>query len=149
MPRRRANGFTLIELMTVVAIIAILATVAYPSYMDHIRKARRADTQAALLELTQFMERHYSLNNTYLCRQDTGPCAGKTVGTDPPDLPFDEAPKDGDTKYYDLSFAGAVDATSYTLQAVPKGGMAGDACGTMTIDNTGATRPANDDCWRN
>lgn len=152
-PRRSANGFTLIELMITVAIVGILAAIAYPSYTDHIRKARRADAQAALLELAQFMERHYSLNNSYLCRQDAGPCAGKTIDTDPPDLPFEEAPKDGGTKFYDLSFSAGPTATSFTLQAAPKGGMAGDPCGNLRISNTGQkTRTGSADasqCWRN
>ena len=33
--------------------------------------------------------------------------------------------------------------STFTLQAVPIGTMAGDACGTYTLTNTGATR-----CWR-
>jgi type IV pilus assembly protein PilE len=140
-PRLSANGFTLIELMITVAIVGILAAIAYPSYTDHIRKARRADAQAALLELAQFMERHYSLNNSYL---DGGAA---------PTLPFTEAPKDGGTKFYDLSFSAGPTATSFTLQAAPKGGMAGDPCGNLRISNTGQkTRTGSADasqCWRN
>ncbi len=46
--RKVSRGFTLLELMVVVAVVAILASVAYPSYLDSVRKARRADGQAAL-----------------------------------------------------------------------------------------------------
>jgi len=42
------RGFTLLELMIVVAVVSILAVVAYPSYLDSVRKARRADGQAAI-----------------------------------------------------------------------------------------------------
>lgn len=58
--RPRQTGFTLIELMTVVAIVGILAAIAYPSYQEHIRRANRADAQASLMELAQFMERSYT-----------------------------------------------------------------------------------------
>lgn len=132
----RTRGFTLIEMMITVAIVAILAAVAYPSYQEQIRKARRADAQTALLELAQFMERFYTTTGTY-------------VGAA---LPFNEAPKEGTTKYYDLNFSVAATATAYTLQAAPKGAMAGDACGSLRIAHTGAkTYTGSADaslCWR-
>lgn len=137
----RSGGFTLIELMIVVVVIGILAAIAYPSYQEHVRKARRADAQTALLELAQFMERHYTANGKYL-----------TAANAAPGLPFSAAPKDGTTKYYDLSFSGAPTASSYTLSAVPKGAMAGDTCGTLTLSNTGAKGQATGatlaTCWR-
>lgn len=135
------TGFTLIEVMIVVAIIGIIAAIGYPSYQDHVRKARRADAQTALLELSQFMERHYTSNGRYLKADNTAP-----------DLPFSEAPKDGATKTYDLSFTATPTANAYTLRAVPKGSMAGDACGTLTISNTGAkgqvAGATPEQCWR-
>lgn len=137
----RNSGFTLIELMIVIVVIGILAAIAYPSYQDYVRKARRADAQTALLELAQFMERHYTANGKYLTEANAAP-----------DLPFAEAPKDGTSKYYDLSFADTPTANSYTLRAVPKGAMASDTCGTLTLSNTGAKGQAAGAslaaCWR-
>lgn len=136
------KGFTLIELMIVVAIIGIISAIAYPSYQEHIRKARRADAQTALMELAQFMERHYTANGKY-----------RTAANAAPVLPFSEAPKDGTTKFYDLAFAEnfPTDA-AYTITAAPKNGMAGDTCGTLTLSNTGAKGQANGattaQCWR-
>jgi type IV pilus assembly protein PilE len=136
-----SKGFTLIELMIVVAIVGILAAIAYPSYQEHVRKSRRADAQTAILELAQFMERHYTSNGKYLTAANAAPV-----------LPFTESPKDGTSKFFDLSFAAAPTANTYTLRAVPKGAMLGDDCGTLTLTNTGAKGQAAGatlaQCWR-
>ncbi|WP_332740297.1 type IV pilin protein [Hydrogenophaga sp.] len=63
---RRSSGFTLVELMITVAIVGILGALAYPSYLESVRKGRRAEARAALLNLLQQQERHLTQNNTYL-----------------------------------------------------------------------------------
>ena len=65
-PSLSVRGFTLIELMIVVAIVAILASIAYPSYAESVRKGRRAQARAALVELLQQQERYNTQRNTYL-----------------------------------------------------------------------------------
>ncbi len=128
------RGMSLIELMIVVAVIGILGIIAYPSFEEQIRKARRADAQSVLLESVQFMERHYTNNNSYV---------GAT-------LPITESPKEPGTKYYDISFTRAVTATEFSIRAVPKNAQSSDRCGTMTITNTGAKTVSTSatGCWR-
>lgn len=65
-PSQRANGFTLIEMMIVVAVIGILGAVAYPMYTDQIRKGKRAEARAALMNLLQQQERYMTQRNVYL-----------------------------------------------------------------------------------
>ena len=136
--RKQQLGFTLIELMIVVAIVAILAAIAYPSYQNQVQKTRRADAQAGLTELAQFMERYYTSNGRYVDGGGSGPA-----------LPFTETPKDPGTKFYDLSLS-AVSATGFTLQAAPKNGQSSDPCGTLTLTNTGQKGVSSGtvaDCW--
>ncbi len=134
-------AFTLIELMVVVAIVGILAAIAYPSYSDYVAKARRADAATVLMENSQWMERYFTQNNSYL------------NGAVNPVLPILEAPKDGGTKYYDIAFSGTNTQTTYTLTATPKGTMSSDACGTLTLTEAGAKGVSGgtlsiDACWK-
>lgn len=64
--RHHQAGFTLIEVMVVVAIVGILAAIAYPSYTDSIRKGKRAEARAAVMNLLQQQERYQSQMNKYL-----------------------------------------------------------------------------------
>ena len=80
LPRpHRGAGFTLTELMITVAIVGILASIAYPSYQDSVRKSRRGDAKAALMENAGFMERYYSTNFRYTATAGTAGCPALPV----------------------------------------------------------------------
>ena len=51
--RGRPRGFTLIELMITVAVVAILAAIAFPSYATYVKKSRRGDAEATLMDIAQ------------------------------------------------------------------------------------------------
>jgi len=134
------KGFTLVELMIVVAIIGILAAVAYPSYTQYVQRANRAEARSMLLENAQFLERNYTTANRY-------DQASNGTAINDAALPRPQSPENGAARY-NISFA-AVAAQAFTLRAVPTGSMAGDACGTLTLTNTGVQGAGGNvaECW--
>ena len=131
------RGFTLIELIMVVAVVGILAAIAFPSYQDSLRKGRRADAKAALLDLAQFTERYYTQNNNY---------SGVTTAT----LPYSQTPTSGTTKYYNLAVASSTTST-FSLTATPISGspQASDSCGMLSINEAGVKAASGtiSQCW--
>ena len=126
---KKKLGFTLIELMITVAIVGILASIAYPTYQDSVMKSRRVDAQGALLVYANTMERYFTVNNTYV-----------------------DAPTNSGTTYYDITISTnpAVTASTYTLNATPKGVQLNDKCGTLTLTHTGFKCPSdNSTCASN
>lgn len=117
------RAFSLIELMIVVAVIGILAAIAYPNYQEYLIKSRRAVATGCLLELAQFMERHYTTHMSYAgaVLPDTA-CRTELAG------------------FYNFGYAeDGLTASTYQLEAIPQGRQTADAtCGTLRIDHTGA-----------
>lgn len=62
---RDQQGFTLLEMMTVVMMVAILATIALPSYTEYARKGARAESQALMLAISEDLGRYRGKNLTY------------------------------------------------------------------------------------
>ena len=120
--RGAAGGFTLIELMVVVAVVAILASIALPSYQESVRKSRRAQAKADLVEYAQLAERFRTANNTY-----TGATFPTMVSPREP----------GARPRYNLAFAPG--RATFTLTATPAagGGQEVDRCGALSIDQAG------------
>lgn len=141
------RGFSLMELMIVVAIVGIVAAIAYPSYLDQVRSTKRTDCSGAVVGLANAMERHYSVNGSYL---GAGAGGGNTGA--PSIFPV-ACPIDGDTVTYNLTISAAT-ASTYALNAAPVGAQTEDKCGQLTLTNTGVkgvsgaeTGVTWQDCW--
>jgi type IV pilus assembly protein PilE len=107
----------------VVVVVAILAALAYPSYTSYIVKTHRKAAEGCLSEYANYMERYYTSNLSY---------KNASVANTPLDC------KSQTSAWYTYSFPSAPSSTEYTVQAVPIGMQLKDACGTLSLDQTGA-----------
>ena len=135
----KIRGFSLIELMIVVVIVAIIASIAYPSYQEQMRKTRRSDAQAALMDAAARMERFYTQFGRY-----TGTIASAGINATSPE------------NFYQISIATiAAPFQTFTLRATPTAGSAqvNDRCGNLTIDQAQQKDAENSnglgeaECW--
>jgi type IV pilus assembly protein PilE len=135
--RRPSRGVTLLELVVVIAVLGLLAALAIPSYLDQVRKGRRADGKALLLETAARMEQFFTENNRY------------TISFAELNLPAGATSQEG---HYLLAVtapdAACPIAGCFSLEAQPLGGQTADSCGTLTLTSSG-TRGADGgaDCW--
>ena len=133
---KKARGITLIELMIVVVIVAIIASIAYPSYQEQMRKTRRSDAQAALMDAAARMERFYTQFGRY-----TSTIARAGINATSPE------------NYYGITVNLAGDPQTFVLTATPVvgGGQDGDKCANLTINQRGFKDNSagldNDICW--
>ncbi len=59
------NGFTIIEMMTVIAIIGILATIAVPSFQRSVIRAKEASLRSSLFALRDVIDQYYADHGDY------------------------------------------------------------------------------------
>ena len=132
--RGRGGGFTLIELMITVAVVAILAAIAFPSYAAYVKKSRRGDTEATLMDIAQREQQYLLDTRTY----------APDVATLGASIPADVS------AYYTIQICqttapcaapGGAPPT-FAIIATPIAGspQAGDY--TLTLDSTGVKSPA-------
>jgi type IV pilus assembly protein PilE len=131
----KLRGFTLIEIMIVVAVIAIIATIALPAYQSSIRKSKRTDAKAGLVDAAAKLEQYYLDNKSYTTDMTKlGFTAASGVDT-----------SDAHYKMTVTASSGCTIAACYTVTAVPQGDQTSDTCGTLTVNSMGIKTPS--DCW--
>lgn len=151
MNRENMRGFTLMELMVVVAVVGILASLAYPSYQEAVRKTKRAEGRAALMQLMQQEERFYSQNTRYI--------AFTSESTDPDEKKFKWFSGDNPaTSAYEISASacsGEAIQNCVVVSAKPGTGKVNasykdPACGELTLTSTGSKTASGgaDYCWK-
>ncbi|HET8869194.1 MAG TPA: type IV pilin protein [Aquabacterium sp.] len=124
--RRKASGFTLIELMIVVAIIGILAGVAYPAYTDYVRRGQVSEAFSQLSMLHAKMEQYYQDNRNY------GDPSGTTCATDSSASSWNSF---ASTDYFTYACATTSSGQAYTITAT--GSQAAASGNVYVIDQDG------------
>jgi len=125
-PGKLNSGFSLIELLIVIVILGILAAIVYPSYTQHVINARQTDAQQYLLEQANLLERRYASQGVY---------------------PQATALTLKNSDYYRFGYQ-RLEVDQFQLSAVPTSLQQKSKCGTLTIDQSGATGAAVAGCWR-
>lgn len=126
----KQSGFTLLELMIATAVVGILAAVAYPAYVDQIRKSKRSEAQAALMNISARQQQMLLDTRSY----------ASTLNA------LNISLSDSVQKAYSVSLTlGTTAVPSFTVTAAPLGAQAKDKCGTLSMDQSGTRSPAT--CW--
>lgn len=118
----RTRGFTLIELMIVVSVVGILSAIAYPSYISYVQRSNRAAAKTALAQAAQYMERQFTINNSY---------PTSISGTI-----YTGAPLNSAQQNYTLALSTTgTPPTAFVLTATPSSSNVDPTCGVLRLDN--------------
>ena len=121
---QKTRGFTLIELIIGITIVGILMAIAVPSYQNHLRKGRRAEAQAFLMQVSQRQQQYLLDARTYAF----GGNALTDLGLTPPTPVSD---------HYQIVVTGASNPPQFTVTADPSASAVQSADGILSITQTG------------
>ena len=108
--------------MTTLVVVGMLASIAVPGYHQVMLRAGRSEAKVALLQTASSLERCFSRYNAF---------------NDPQCNAQVRLPLLTESGRYQIT-AARLDATNYSLQAVPQGGQAADnECQTLSYDSAG------------
>jgi len=129
-PKQNMQGFTIIELMITVVIIALIAGLGIPSYQSSVRKSKRTEAKAVLLELMARQEQYFSETRAYAANLSDLNWNGDTSLDNPSN-------SDEDTGSYTVavSFDAATGVASVTATA--RGSQVKDSIESFGLDSVG------------
>jgi type IV pilus assembly protein PilE len=134
------RGFTLIEAVVVMAMVAILAAIAIPNYSEYVLRSHRSTAQSFMSDVASRQTQFFLDRRLYAA----------VIGPDPDGRGLNmQTPEDLRLRYTFTIDVIAGPPPGFRITATPIGAQAGDRCGVMTIDQTGAKRTATDAarCW--
>ncbi|HJV50312.1 MAG TPA: type IV pilin protein [Noviherbaspirillum sp.] len=142
------RGFTLADLMIVVAIAGILTGLAIPSYRESVRKSRRAEGRAALMQLMQQQERFYSEHNSYIRFYSSSTAEEeKKFKWFSGDIPKSSAYEIKGEACSDESIEDCVQLTAMPGTYNVDMKFKDPECGDLVLTSTGVKTANSPDCW--
>ena len=141
--RSGAAGFTLVELVIVVVIVGLLMSIALPGYQESMRKGRRTDAKAGLMDAANRQERFVLDRSRYTADMTDHGFAADPMNSEEGHYSIDVEAPDTDCPV----------ATCYVLTATPVAGgaQADDArCSSFSLSSGGAktaTGTGASECW--
>ena len=145
--RRKARGFTLIEVLVAMTIIAILAAIAFPSYTNYVTRTKRNAAKSFLVRVADLQEQFFLDNKQYAPNLSGLGLAADVVGVSENG---DEVPAGDADRVYLVTLANT-SATTYTVAAVPQLAQAkyDTECGTLSLAHTGRRNQSGmgTNCW--
>jgi type IV pilus assembly protein PilE len=134
MHKRKVFGFTTIELLIVMVCIGILTAIAFPQYTQHLRKGRRAQVMAFMMDMASREQQYLTDMRSYAV----------DVGGTPAYTTLNVSPSTDITKYYTITTAARTGVTpSFQITATAIGDQVNDkqsgvVIKALTIDDTGS-----------
>jgi len=134
---KQLRGVTIVELLIVMAIIGILTAIAFPAYDSYLRRGRRADAQALMMDIAskqhQFLldARQYTdtIGNGGLNISTSGwTCAATCTNL-----------------FYTITVVPGAAPPSFTITATAQGPQLPD--GNLTLDHQGNRTRAGNPGW--
>jgi type IV pilus assembly protein PilE len=147
--KSRQQGFTLIEVMTVLVIVALLAVIAYPSYEEAVRKSKRTEGRAALMQLLQQQERYYSQHNSYIRfpfsavdqnEKEFKWFSGNSAKSSAYEIKAEACPND--------TIQNCVQLIAMPGTAKVDANFKDPVCGDLIVTSTGVKAAKSADCWK-
>jgi type IV pilus assembly protein PilE len=134
---KQLRGVTIVELLIVMTIIGILTAIAFPAYDSYLRRGRRADAQALMMDIAA-KEQQFLLD----ARQYTA-----TIGNGGLNISISgwTCAATCTNASYSIAVAAPAGPPTFTITATPQGAQVSD--GALTLDHQGNRTRAGNPGW--